>query len=142
MAMKLKLNNLEATPAKTQADPVPTSSTVPVEDHPEWLASKAKPITREYHKWTDSIEVLQKTYLEELGVPTKSTDRKFLIWRIRQARRGHYQRAKQLTAPSPDSRYKSVLIKFSPLELEALDTQVRASGLSRLEYIRSKLFPA
>jgi hypothetical protein len=131
--MKLKL--------KDMVTRTPTSSTsVTPDEHPEWLppASAGHPATREYHRWTDSIEVLQKIYLEELGVATRSTNRKFLLWRIRQARRGRIP--EEHRQPGPDCR-KRVVINLTVAELAELDQQVQTSGESRSAYVRSRLFP-
>ena len=41
--------------------------------------------------------------------------------------------------PKPD-RVKTVAICLTPAEIEQLNTDIQASGLTRAEYIRQKLF--
>ena len=89
-----------------------------------------------------SIEALQALHLEIIGRPTTSTNKRYLVWRVREARKGRVPTG-PLTPRSTDG--ESTDFKVLPLRIEAslvtqLDEARDRLGLrSRMELFRRAL---
>ena len=90
-----------------------------------------------------TVEELQTRYLLVVGRPTGSTDRRYLIWKIREAEKGRVPVGPRETR-TPDQQAASDT-RILPLRLDApsvaaIDATWRAQGLkSRMEFFRRAL---
>jgi len=89
---------------------------------------------------TMSIEELQAKYLEAVGRATGSDDRRYLIWKIREAEKGRIP-----VGPRPARTGEPADVKILPLRLESaiverMDDAWRTRGIkSRMEFFRRAL---
>jgi hypothetical protein len=90
-----------------------------------------------------TIDELQTAYLSIVGRPTGSTDRRYLIWKIREAEKGRVPVGPRETR-TPDQE-AATETRILPLRLDApsvaaIDATWRAQGLkSRMEFFRRAL---
>jgi len=90
-----------------------------------------------------TIDELQTAYLSIVGRPTGSTDRRYLVWKIREAEKGRVPVGPRETR-TPDQQAASDT-RILPLRLDeprvaAIDAVWRAQGLkSRMEFFRRAL---
>ena len=87
-----------------------------------------------------SVEELQAKYLEAVGRATGSDDRRYLIWKIREAEKGRIP-----VGPRPARTGEPADVKILPLRLEAeiverMDEAWRSRGIkNRMEFFRRAL---
>ena len=87
-----------------------------------------------------SVEQLRERYLEVVGRPTGSTDRRYLMWKIRQAERGLIPVGPRRRREGPPPVYKVVPIRLEAETVARLDEAWRRQGLkSRMELFRRAL---
>ncbi|MCC6666032.1 MAG: hypothetical protein IT375_19910 [Polyangiaceae bacterium] len=89
---------------------------------------------------TMSVEELQAKYLEAVGRATGSDDRRYLIWKIREAEKGRIP-----VGPRPARTGEPADVKILPLRLESavverMDDAWRTRGIkNRMEFFRRAL---
>lgn len=89
-----------------------------------------------------SVEELQAKYLEVVGRPTGSDDRRYLIWKIREAEKGRIPVGPRKTR---ERNGEPLDVKILPLRLEAeiverMDEAWRSRGIkNRMEFFRRAL---
>jgi len=90
---------------------------------------------------TLSVDDLRKAYVEEVGRPTKSTDRNYLIWKIRMARKGKVPVGPiHRTRSENHGALKVLPLRMPEATVEALDDVWRRHSLSsRMEMFRCAL---
>jgi hypothetical protein len=87
-----------------------------------------------------SVEELQAKYLEAVGRATGSDDRRYLIWKIREAEKGRIP-----VGPRPARTGEPADVKILPLRLESaiverMDDAWRTRGIkNRMEFFRRAL---
>lgn len=86
------------------------------------------------------VPELQARYLEVVGRPTSSTNKAYLVWKIREAQKGHIP-----LGPRKSAHREGVTFKVLPLRMEAavvdkLDEAWRSRGIkNRMEFFRGAL---
>lgn len=86
------------------------------------------------------VSELQARYLEGIGRPTGSTNKAYLIWKIREAKKGRVP-----IGPRKNAHREGVTFKVLPLRLESevvdkLDEAWRSRGIkNRMEFFRGAL---
>jgi hypothetical protein len=86
------------------------------------------------------VSELQARYLEVVGRPTGSTNKAYMIWKIREAQKGRIP-----LGPRKNAHREGVTFKVLPLRLEAavvdkLDEAWRSRGIkNRMEFFRGAL---
>ncbi len=86
-----------------------------------------------------TIEELRAKYIEVVGRPTGSSDRNYLIWKVREAEKGRITIGPRTT---PERSGEPLDVKVLPLRLEAaiierMDEAWRTRGIkSRMEFLR------
>ena len=125
----------ETAPAsETSASPSPSAATEPT---PAADATTA-PVAEKLTKLT--VPELQALYLEVVGRSTGSSDKAYLVWKIREARKGRIP-----IGPRKSARREDVTFKILPLRMEAavvdkLDEAWKRHGLhSRMDLFRKSL---
>ena len=88
-----------------------------------------------------SVDDLRTAYVEEVGRPTKSTDRNYLIWKIGQARKGKVPVGPVSRTRSDTGGERRVLpLRMHDDTIDALDDVWRRHGLSsRMDMFRCAL---
>ena len=130
--------------AEQPAAPESASAAVetPVEDSAASDASAATPTHVRGRFTSMSIEELQAKYLEAVGRATGSDDRRYLIWKIREAEKGRIPVGPRKTR---ERNGEPVDVKILPLRLEAevverMDEAWRTRGIkNRMEFFRRAL---
>lgn len=90
-----------------------------------------------------TLEELQTQYKSAVGRPTGSTDRRYLIWKIREAEKGRVPIGPRATRTADQEAQTDV--KILPLRLDAdaverIDSAWRNAGMkSRMEFFRRAL---
>jgi hypothetical protein len=90
-----------------------------------------------------TVEELQTTYLQKVGRPTGSTDKAYLIWKVREAEKGRIPIGPRETR-SPDQQ-GATDVRILPLRLDAsaverMDAAWKEHGMkSRMEFFRRAL---
>jgi hypothetical protein len=90
-----------------------------------------------------TVEELQSVYVQKVGRPTGSTDKAYLIWKIREAEKGRIPIGPRETR-SPDQQ-GATDVRILPLRLDAaaveqLDAAWKGHGMkSRMEFFRRAL---
>jgi len=117
----------------------PTDATSPHTSVTTKAPGKAKaPVTEKLTRL--DVAELQAHYLDAIGRPTGSTNKAYLIWKIREAKKGRIP-----VGPRKNARREGVTFKVLPLRMEAavvdkLDEAWRSRGIkSRTEFIRGAL---
>jgi hypothetical protein len=86
------------------------------------------------------VPELQARYLEVVGRPTGSTNKAYIVWKIREAQKGHIP-----LGPRKNAHREGVTFKILPLRMEAavvdkLDEAWRSRGIkNRMEFFRGAL---
>jgi hypothetical protein len=86
------------------------------------------------------VPELQASYLEVVGRPTGSTNKAYMVWKIREAQKGRIP-----VGPRKSAHREGVTFKVLPLRMEAvvvdkLDEAWRSRGIkSRMEFFRGAL---
>ena len=86
------------------------------------------------------VPELQARYLEVVGRPTGSTNKAYMVWKIREAQKGHIP-----LGPRKNAHREGVTFKVLPLRMEAavvdkLDEAWRSRGIkNRMEFFRGAL---
>ncbi len=144
---KFLIRRIEETLAARAEQPATSESPQPAVDTPaeESAASDASAATPTHVRGgfaSMSIEELQAKYLEAVGRATGSDDRRYLIWKIREAEKGRIPVGPRKTR---ERNGEPVDVKILPLRLEAevverMDEAWRARGIkNRLEFFRRAL---
>lgn len=144
---KFLIRRIEETLAARAEQPATSESPPPAVDTPaeESAASDASAATPTHvrGRFTSmSIEELQAKYLEAVGRATGSDDRRYLIWKIREAEKGRIPVGPRKTR---ERNGEPVDVKILPLRLEAevverMDEAWRARGIkNRMEFFRRAL---
>ena len=132
------------TPAPTIAHVAPTAAASPVKPRRS-QARVPRPHARPERGRFKSmmIDEIQTAYLSIVGRPTGSTDRRYLIWKIREAEKGRVPVGPRETrAPNQEATTDTRIL---PLRLDApsvaaIDATWRAQGLkSRMDFFRRAL---
>jgi hypothetical protein len=118
---------------EVNAQTEPAAASAEVTEHTEPAAATGK-LTR--------LEVpeLQARYLEVVGRPTGSTNKPYMIWKIREAQKGRIP-----LGPRKSAHREGVTFKVLPLRMEAavvdkLDEAWRSRGIkNRMEFFRGAL---
>ena len=119
--------------AEVNAQTKPAAASTEVTEHTEPASTDGK-LTR--------LEVpeLQARYLEVVGRPTGSTNKPYMIWKIREAQKGRIP-----LGPRKSAHREGVTFKVLPLRMEAavvdkLDEVWRSRGIkNRMEFFRGAL---
>jgi hypothetical protein len=86
------------------------------------------------------VAELQARYLEVIGRPTSSTNKAYMIWKIREAKKGHIS-----VGPRKNAHREGVTFKVLPMRMETtvvdkLDEAWRSRGIkSRMDFFRGAL---
>ncbi len=124
-----------AEPASLQADAVETPSEATTEVVPSVSRQRGRFVSM-------SVEELQTKYLEVVGRATGSDDRRYLIWKIREAEKGRIPVGPRKTT---ERSGEPLDVKTLPLRLEAavverMDEAWRSRGIkNRMEFFRRAL---
>jgi hypothetical protein len=88
-----------------------------------------------------SVEELRVVYEAEVGRPTSSEHRGYLVWKIREARKGRIPVGEVTrTRGEPGAEYKVLPLRMEVGEVEALDAAWRAAGFSsRAAFVREAI---
>ena len=90
-----------------------------------------------------TIDELQTAYLSIVGRPTGSTDRRYLIWKIREAEKGRVPigpRATRTPGQEAQSDVKILPLRIGTEAVEKIDAVWRNAGMpSRMEFFRRAL---
>jgi hypothetical protein len=119
--------------------PEPAAQETPVTEAEATPSAPPKPRGR-FASMT--IEELQTKYLEIVGRSTGSDDRRYLVWKIREAEKGRITVGPRMTR-APDG--EPLDVKILPLRLEAavadkMDEAWRAKGIkNRMEFFRGAI---
>jgi hypothetical protein len=122
------------TTSETSASPSPSVVSEPAVGADTATAPGAEKLTKL------TVPELQARYLEVVGRPTGSRDKPYLIWKIREARKGRIP-----IGPRKSARREDVTFKILPLRMEAavvdkLDEAWKRHGLhSRMDLFRKSL---
>jgi hypothetical protein len=131
----------EAEPSTAEAS-ADAEASEPVDDDADTSESTTTPPRQRGRFASMTIEELQAKYLDVVGRATGSDDRRYLVWKIREAEKGRIPvgpRRARTTSSEP------VDMKILPLRLEAdaveqMDAAWRSRGLkSRMEFFRRAL---
>ena len=136
----------------------PQEETPAAEEHPEAPQQTAQPKKRARKNTSDgaptahaergrfksmTVDELQAMYLQKVGRPTGSTDKAYLIWKIREAEKGRIPFGPRETR-SPEQQ-GATDVRILPLRLEAsaveqMDAAWKEHGMkSRMEFFRRAL---
>jgi hypothetical protein len=121
-----------ATASETSAGPGAATEPTPAAD--ATAAPGAEKLTR--------LEVpeLQARYLEVVGRPTGSTDKPYLIWKIREAQKGRIPIGPRKSAHREDVTFKILPLRMEAAVVDKLDQAWKRHGLhSRMDLFRKAL---
>jgi hypothetical protein len=102
--------------------------------------AQTEPVTVDGKLTRLDVPELQARYLEVVGRPTGSTNKAYMIWKIREAQKGRIP-----VGPRKNAHREGVTFKVLPLRLEAvvvdkLDEAWRSRGIkNRMEFFRGAL---
>jgi hypothetical protein len=144
---KFLIRRIEETLAARAEQPAapespPPAVDTPAEENATSDASAATPTHVRGRFTSMSIEELQAKYLEAVGRATGSDDRRYLIWKIREAEKGRIPVGPRKTR---ERNGEPVDVKILPLRLEAevverMDEAWRTRGIkNRMEFFRRAL---
>ena len=116
-----------------------TDATGPPASAPTKATGKAgDPVTEKLTR-LDAAE-LQARYIEAIGRPTGSTNKAYLVWKIREAKKGRIP-----VGPRKNARREGITFKVLPMRMETevvgkLDEAWRSLGIkNRIEFFRGAL---
>jgi len=123
-----------AGPTAPEAPPAPAGE--PGHGEAPAEASDEKPLTKL------TVEELRAKYVEVVGRPTGSVDRGYLIWKIREAKKGRIPVGPSRRGPSPaaDVEHMVLPLRLPTPVVNALDVAWKQLGLrSRMDLMRRSL---
>lgn len=131
-------------PARAEEPPRPThtSARATMAPEPESAPDEGAPPRPRGRFASMTIEELQTKYLEVVGRSTGSDDRRYLIWKIREAEKGRINVGPRKTRARDG---EPLDVKILPLRLEAdvadkMDEAWRAKGIkNRMEFFRGAI---
>ena len=109
-------------------------------DLPAEVAAQTEPAAVDGKLTRLEVPELQARYLEVVGRPTGSTNKAYIVWKIREAQKGRIP-----VGPRKNAHREGVTFKVLPLRMEAavvekLDEAWRSRGIkSRTEFFRGAL---
>jgi hypothetical protein len=131
-------------PARAEEPPRPThtSARATPAPEPETTADESAPPRPRGRFASMTIEELQAKYLEVVGRSTGSDDRRYLIWKIREAEKGRINVGPRKTRARDG---EALDVKILPLRLEAdvadkMDEAWRSRGIrKRMDFFRGAI---
>ena len=132
----------EPAPAEEPQRPTRTSARATSAPEPETTLAESTPPRPRGRFASMTIEELQTKYLEVVGRSTGSDDRRYLIWKIREAEKGRINVGPRKTRARDGEPLE---VKILPLRLEAdvadkMDEAWRAKGIkNRMEFFRGAI---
>jgi hypothetical protein len=132
----------EPAPAEEPSRPTHTSARATPAPEPETAPDEGAPPRPHGRFASMTIEELQTKYLEVVGRSTGSDDRRYLIWKIREAEKGRINIGPRKTRERDG---EPLDVKILPLRLEAdvadkMDEAWRAKGIkNRMEFFRGAI---
>jgi hypothetical protein len=132
---------VEPAPAEEPQRPTRTSARA-TGSEPETTLAESTPSKPRGRFAAMTIEELQTKYLEVVGRSTGSDDRRYLIWKIREAEKGRVNVGPRKTRARDG---EALEVKILPLRLEAdvadkMDEAWRAKGIkNRMEFFRGAI---
>ena len=133
---------VEPAPAEEPQRPTRTSARATSVPEPETTRTESTPPKPRGRFASMTIEELQTKYLEAVGRATGSDDRRYLIWKIREAEKGRIPVGPRKTR---ERNGEPVDVKILPLRLEAevverMDEAWRTRGIkNRMQFFRRAL---
>ena len=133
---------VEPAPAEEPQRPTRTSARATSVPEPEPTLAESTPPKPRGRFTSLTIEELQTMYLEVIGRATGSDDRRYLIWKIREAEKGRINVGPRKTRARDG---EALDVKILPLRLEAdiadkMDKVWRANGIkNRMEFFRGAI---
>ena len=138
----LAARTVEPAPAEEPQRPTRTSARATSVPEPETTLAESTPPKPRGRFASMTVEELQTKYLEVVGRSTGSDDRRYLIWKIREAEKGRINVGPRKTR---ERNGEPVDVKILPLRLEAevverMDEAWRTRGIkNRMEFFRRAL---
>jgi len=138
----LAAHAVEPVPAEEPQRPTRTGARATSVPEPETTLAESTPPKLRGRFASMTIEELQAKYLEAVGRATGSDDRRYLIWKIREAEKGRIPVGPRKTR---ERNGEPVDVKILPLRLEAevverMDEAWRTRGIkNRMEFFRRAL---
>lgn len=87
-----------------------------------------------------SVEQLRTVYEREVGRPTGSDDRRYLIWKVRSVRQGRIEAGPSTRRRDPSLAMRAVPLRLPEPVVEQMDVALKAAGFSsRTAFIRAAL---
>ncbi len=132
----------EPAPAEEPQRPTHTSARATPAPEPETTLAESTPPKPRGRFASMTIEELQMKYIEVVGRSTGSDDRRYLIWKIREAEKGRINVGPRKTRARDG---EPLDVKILPLRLEAdvadkMDEAWRAKGIkNRMEFFRGAI---
>jgi hypothetical protein len=115
-----------------------TASAAVAEDATSAVAPVAEIVPEKLTELT--VPELQARYLEVVGRSTGSSNSAYLIWKIREARKGHIPIGPHKSARTGDVTFKILPLRMEAAVVEKLDEAWKRQGLhSRMELFRRSL---
>lgn len=133
---------VEPAPAEEPQRPTRTSARATSAPEPETTLAESTPPRPRGRFASMTIEELHAKYLEVVGRSTGSDDRRYLIWKIREAEKGRINVGPRKTRARDGEPLE---VKILPLRLEAdvadkMDEAWRAKGIkNRMEFFRGAI---
>jgi hypothetical protein len=124
-----------AEPTEAAASDAQAEATAPAE-----ATAQVEPASTDGKLTRLEVPELQARYLEVVGRPTGSTNKAYMVWKIREAQKGHIP-----VGPRKNAHREGVTFKVLPLRMEAatvdkLDEAWRSRGIkNRMEFFRGAL---
>ena len=121
----------KAKPAKRRKAKKAESKKAADADHP--AAAGETPLTKL------SVEELRALYLERIGRETRSTDSRYLVWKLREAAKGRIPIGPRKTRNS-DAEFKVLPLRLDTAAIEKMDQAWRELGIpSRSQFLRKAI---
>ena len=147
-ALRQQQEDAETAPAETASDAQEESAT---EETPAPAEPRVRPLRQAIQSARSprgrfksmTVEELQTMYLDKVGRPTGSSDKNYLIWKIREAEKGRIPIGPRESRSADQQGQTDV--RILPLRLgadavEKMDAAWKAQGLkSRMEFFRRAL---
>ena len=87
------------------------------------------------------VPELQARYLEVVGRPTGSTNKPYMIWKIREAQKGRIPLGPRKSAHREGVTFKVLPLRMESAVVDKLDDTWRSHGIkNRMEFFRGALF--
>ncbi|MBL8715142.1 MAG: hypothetical protein JNL79_04070 [Myxococcales bacterium] len=131
-------------PGAMDGSPAPeTKATEASEARPATAPGRRRRAPRGAYR-TMTVPELREAYVAIVGRPTESTDRNYLIWKIREAEKGRVpvgprEDRKRKNARADDTM-QILPLRASSQQVQALDTAWKSAGLkSRMHFLRAAI---